>query len=429
AHLPDLRVVATGGEACTADLVHRWGAGRRFFNVYGPTECSVRAAAGEPRPGGGAPSIGRPLPNSRVHVVGADGFPSAAGAEGELCIGGIGVARGYLGHPALTATAFVPDPFSGRPGARLYRSGDRARWTPTGELEFLGRLDDQVKIRGFRVEPGEVTAALRAVPGVREAAVVARKDGEVRLVAYFAGDESLTAATLRAALERRLLDHMVPSAFVRVAAIPLTAHGKVDRRALPEPEEGGEAGPSLDAILRVARVSVDEQHFVPVHRLAPRTESRAEDADADARANRLARRLIRMTGGAGERIAVALPSSEHLGVAVLGVLKAGAVCIIPNEHDGSLLREAALVVTTRATAAALHLPTAVLSLDADAELLSRESSSPPYVAVAADAAAVVISGIAISHALLAAVVKLDAAMLRSVPVLARLARAVDGSGG
>ena len=427
AHLPDLRVVATGGEACTADLVRRWGAGRRFFNVYGPTECSVRAAAGEMRPGGAAPTVGRPLPNARVHVVGADGLPTDAGVEGELCIGGIGVARGYLGHPALTARAFVPDAFSGRPGARLYRSGDRARWTPAGELEFLGRLDDQVKIRGFRVEPGEVTAALRAVPGVREAAVVARADGEVRLVAYFAGDETLTPATLRAALERRLLDHMVPSAFVRVAAIPLTAHGKVDRRALPDPEEGGEGGPPLEAILQAALVSVDEPPFVPVHRLAPRTESRADDADVDARANRLARRLIRLTGGAGERIAVALPSPEHLAVAVLGVLKAGAVCIIPDEND--VLRDAALVVTARAVAAALHLPTAVLCLDADAELLSREPSSPPYVGVDADATALVVSGVAISHALLSAVVKLDRAMLRGVPVLARLAWAVDGRAG
>ncbi|HEX8431961.1 MAG TPA: AMP-binding protein, partial [Longimicrobium sp.] len=380
-------------------------------------------------PGGGPPPIGRPLPNARVHVLAADGLPAAAGAEGELCIGGIGVARGYLGHPALTARVFIPDPFSGRPGARLYRSGDRARWTPAGELEFLGRLDDQVKIRGFRVEPGEVTAALRAVAGVREAAVVARKDGEVRLVAYFAGDESLTPATLRAALERRLLDHMVPSAFVRVAAIPLTAHGKVDRRALPEPEEGGEAGPPLDVILQAARVAVDEQRFVPVHRLAPRTESRADDADVDARANRLARRLIRLTGGAGERIAVALDSPEHLAVAILGVLKAGAVCIIPDENDAGDFHGAALVVTTRATASAHHLPTAVLSLDADAELLSRESSSPPYIAVDADATALVVSGVAISHAVLAAVVKLDAGMLRGVPALARLARAVDGGGG
>jgi acyl carrier protein len=150
---------------------------------------------------------------------------------GELLVGGAGLARGYLGRPELTAEKFIPDPFGGEPGGRLYRTGDLVRWRADGEVDFLGRIDDQVKVRGFRIELGEVEAALRAVAGVADAAVTAQAE---RLVAYVAGTPG--AAELREALRRRLPEHLVPSVFVALDKLPLSPSGKVDRRALPAPE-------------------------------------------------------------------------------------------------------------------------------------------------------------------------------------------------
>jgi acyl-coenzyme A synthetase/AMP-(fatty) acid ligase/acyl carrier protein len=238
------RLLFCGGEPLPAALVEEAraaGAGE-VVNLYGPTEATIDSTWQVCGADGRAPAIGRPIANARIYVLDARGEPAPVGVAGELYVGGAGVARGYLGRAGLTAERFVPDPFSGIPGARLYRSGDRARWrTETGVLEFLGRTDFQVKVRGFRIEPGEIEAALRQAPGVADCAVVAREDvpGDRRLVAYVVGD--VETDTLRAHLRRSLPEHMVPAAFVFLDALPQTPNGKLARRALPAPEYAADA--------------------------------------------------------------------------------------------------------------------------------------------------------------------------------------------
>ncbi|HSR23570.1 MAG TPA: amino acid adenylation domain-containing protein [Candidatus Eisenbacteria bacterium] len=236
--LPDLRTLVCAGERCPAEVVRRWARrGRRVVNAYGPTEatvCATMADCAGPAP----PPIGRPVAGARVHVLDRHLGPQPVGVPGELFVGGAGVARGYAGQPGLTAERFLPDPFAAAPGQRLYRTGDLARWLVTGELEHLGRIDDQVKVRGFRVEPGEVEAALRRHPAVRDVAVAARSGagGEARLVAYVvAAGEWPGAEALRGHLAAALPDHLVPASYVELSALPLTPAGKVDRRRLPEP--------------------------------------------------------------------------------------------------------------------------------------------------------------------------------------------------
>jgi amino acid adenylation domain-containing protein len=238
-----------GGEGLPQEAARAWrrlGGGRtRVFNYYGPTETTVIVTAraadeGEQRATvSGTVPIGGPLPGTAAYVLDGRLRPVPLGVAGELFVGGAQVARGYLGRPAATADAFLPDPFTGQPGARLYRTGDRVRRLPDGALEFLGRLDDQVKVRGFRVEPAEVEAALLAHPAVRDAAVVVRDGpaGEPRLVGYAATPAGTEGAELRDYLRARLPDYMVPAAVVVLDALPLTSNGKVDRRALPEPPE------------------------------------------------------------------------------------------------------------------------------------------------------------------------------------------------
>ncbi|MEU6095299.1 amino acid adenylation domain-containing protein, partial [Streptomyces sp. NPDC047079] len=222
----------------------RWGLGRvALVNMYGITETTVhttyhRLTRRDFDQGAGNP-IGRPLSDLTIHLLDADGHLVPDGTRGEIHVGGPGVARGYLGRPELTAERFVPDPF-GPPGSRLYRSGDLARRRPDGSLDFLGRADDQVKIRGYRIELGEIATALTAHPGVREAVVIAREDtgGGPSLVAYVvpSGEQDLDPAQVRGLLARDLPDYMIPAAYQEIERIPLTANGKLDRRALPAPD-------------------------------------------------------------------------------------------------------------------------------------------------------------------------------------------------
>ncbi len=238
-----LRWVCCGGEAMPRDLPRRLldQLDVDLYNLYGPTEAAVDSTWWTCRPDDPRPAvpIGRPIANTRAYVLDTRLRPVPPGVPGELYVGGAGLARGYLNNPALTAERFLPDPFAATPGARLYRTGDRCRWMADGALEFLGRLDQQVKLRGFRVELGEVEATLMSHPGVREAAVAALAGaGETRLVAFVVGnrdDEPLTTEGLRHYLKDHLPDYMVPARFVTLPALPRTAGGKVDRRALPMP--------------------------------------------------------------------------------------------------------------------------------------------------------------------------------------------------
>ncbi|WP_435021130.1 amino acid adenylation domain-containing protein [Tundrisphaera sp. TA3] len=239
------RAFVVGGESLTAEHVAFWrehAPDTVLINEYGPTEtvvgCCIQQVGGEAD--GPTIPIGKPIASTRMYVLDARMRPVPPGVTGELYIGGAGVARGYLNRPGLTAERFVPDPFGKEPGARLYRTGDLGRWRADGLLECLGRIDHQVKVRGYRIELGEVEAALSGLPGVGEAAVIAHDDavGEKALAAYVAprpGEPAPTANDLRAALREALPEYMVPSTFVLLDRLPLTANGKVDRDALPDP--------------------------------------------------------------------------------------------------------------------------------------------------------------------------------------------------
>lgn len=240
--LPALETLISAGEACSPDIVARWAPGRRFVNGYGPTEATVGpmlCVIDELSPAASRVPIGRPIDNTQVYLLDRDLQPVPVKVPGELYVGGVGVARGYWRRPMLTADKYLPDPFSDEPGARLYKTGDLARFLPDGEVEFLGRIDYQVKVRGFRIELGEVGALLRQHPALQAAVVLAREDspGDKRLVAYVVPQDEPPpdAGELRDYLAQKLPDYMVPSAFVTLKALPLTPNGKVDRQALPAP--------------------------------------------------------------------------------------------------------------------------------------------------------------------------------------------------
>ncbi|MEV6424557.1 amino acid adenylation domain-containing protein [Streptomyces sp. NPDC051662] len=248
--LPDGAVLIVGTEAVPSELIARWSGRLRVVVAYGLTEATVNSTlwiATPDRPG--AAPIGEPDPNTRAYVLDSALRCVPVGAVGELYVAGRGLARGYLGRPGLTSERFVADPYAAEPGARMYRTGDRVRWSADGNLEFLGRADGQIKIRGHRIEPGEIESAFMACPGISQAAVLVRDDhrGAKRLVAHLVAeagtDPDAAVARARARIAEALPDHMVPSAVVRLdGPLPLTPNGKLDSRALPEPRWTATAG-------------------------------------------------------------------------------------------------------------------------------------------------------------------------------------------
>jgi amino acid adenylation domain-containing protein len=239
----DLRILLTGG-----DKLRRYppsGLPFTLVNNYGPTEAAVVATSGEvpPEETDSEPSIGYPIDNTKIYVLDEHLQPVPQGVTGEIYIGGAGLARGYVNRPDLTAARFVVNPFSGERAERLYRTGDLGFYRPDGQIAFRGRNDDQISIRGYRIEPNEIVAALNRQPAVRASAVKAVENGrrgEKQLTAYVVteGSGSVTATELREFLRHHLPEYMVPSVFVGIPALPITANGKVDREALPAPNAG-----------------------------------------------------------------------------------------------------------------------------------------------------------------------------------------------
>jgi amino acid adenylation domain-containing protein len=234
-----LRILSAGETLPRALANQLLEQGAALWNLYGPTEATIDAAFGSVQPGEGPVPVGRPIPNAEIYILDRHLQPTPIGVFGEVHIGGIGLARGYLNRRELTAERFIPHPFRSEPEARLYKTGDIGRFRADGQIELAGRLDHQVKVRGFRIELGEIEAALSQHPAVQAAAVLAREDAgsSKQLVAYVAGDRRLEGRELRNFLKEKLPEYMVPSRFVFLERLPLTPNGKLDRRALPAPSQ------------------------------------------------------------------------------------------------------------------------------------------------------------------------------------------------
>jgi amino acid adenylation domain-containing protein len=235
---PQSLKVLCGGENLPPDLARRLcSISDSVWNLYGPTETTIWSTCARVRPDGPV-TAGRPIANTRLYIVDRNLQLTLPGVAGELLIGGAGVSPGYLNRPELTGEKFIPDPFSGQPKRRLYRTGDIARYLADGRLQIMGRIDHQIKLHGFRIEPGEVEAMLAAIDSVKEAVVIVREDrpGDKRLAAYYTGSDAPAAETLRSRLSGALPGYMVPAAYVHLEALPLTPNRKIDRKALPAPE-------------------------------------------------------------------------------------------------------------------------------------------------------------------------------------------------
>lgn len=234
--LRQLRYILVGGERLPEALLKKLAERTQavVYNEYGPTETTIWSTTGKVRAAGRI-TAGRPICNTEIYVVNEQGHPCGIGVPGEIVIGGRGVARGYLNKAELTAEKFVQNPYG--QGGRLYKTGDVGRWLPDGELEIRGRKDDQVKIRGYRIEPGEIESQILAHPAIKQAVVTVRlrESGDKYLAAYYVADHELSSVELRGHLRARLPEYMIPSFFVLLAALPLTANGKLDRKALPDP--------------------------------------------------------------------------------------------------------------------------------------------------------------------------------------------------
>jgi len=260
--LPTLSTLISAGEACSAEVVRRFRPGRRLLNAYGPTEVTVCASMDECSADDRTPGLGRPLPNQRVYLLDEQLAPAPPLAPAQLAVGGVGVARGYLGDAAATARAFVPDPLGDGPGARRYLTGDLARYRADGSLEFLGRRDGQLKIRGHRVETAELENALVSSGLAREAVVLGRRfgEGDVRLVAYLVSDAAPSLAAVKRRLQGDLPHYLLPSAVVHLDYLPRTASGKLDRNALPDvnradgSEQPGASAPLDDIELQLVGI-------------------------------------------------------------------------------------------------------------------------------------------------------------------------------
>jgi amino acid adenylation domain-containing protein len=272
-----LQCLMNGGEALSGESVAHWSSGLYMINAYGPTESTVCATMTLPLSGSSNPSIGSSIHNTRVYVLDNNLEPMPIGVAGELYISGAGLARGYLNRPGLTAERFLADPYAVEPGARMYRTGDMARWRKDGMLDFIGRADGQVKVRGFRIELGEIEAALRSLPEVAEAAVVLKEDASFRkqLVAYLVSSNGALpeSAALRRRLSDRLPVHMLPAVFMPIEKLPRSPSGKIDRGALPalvwqsskirapqSPEESALCAMFAE-VLRLKQVGVEDDFF------------------------------------------------------------------------------------------------------------------------------------------------------------------------
>jgi len=320
ASVPRAMTLAVAGEACSAELLRRWGPGRRFINAYGPTEATVCATMelcdpGEPGP----PSIGRAMRGARVLLLDAAGTPVAPGETGEIHVGGVGLARGYLRRPDLTAARFIADPQ--QPGERLYRTGDLGRQRPDGRFDFLGRIDHQVKIRGYRVEPGEIEAALAEHPGLAAVAVVPEETaGGKRLVACFvARGAAPTPGALRSFLLARLPPWLVPARWVALARLPLTPSGKVDRNALPPPE-----APAAAAAAAAPRDPVEQRVLLLWEEVLGRSGLGVADDffEVGGDSLRAVQLLARLAAAFGRHLSPALMAREPTVAALAQALRA-----------------------------------------------------------------------------------------------------------